>query len=202
MQQRRYCSCGTFAQSRLLRYIRTVRKLPVDVQPAELSSPSSIATASSQASEADSVLARLRRGGRRITTSRRLLIRSLLEGPEHPTAETLTSAIQAGAPDVHPSTIYRNLEELEELGVVTHAHLGHGPAIYHMTPVDHGHLVCESCGSLAEVPASLFAELSEAAMSQYGFSVDASHYAVLGRCARCTRLPTTTDDDESRPDEV
>jgi Fe2+ or Zn2+ uptake regulation protein len=35
--------------------------------------------------------------------------------------------VQAEAPDVHLSTVHRNLEELERLGVVTHVHLGDGP---------------------------------------------------------------------------
>jgi Fur family ferric uptake transcriptional regulator len=74
------------------------------------------------------VLGRLRATGGQVTTARRLLLRSLFGSPRHRTAEDLTAEIQPEAPDVHISTVYRNLEELERLGVVTHAHLGHGPA--------------------------------------------------------------------------
>ena len=49
------------------------------------------------------------------------------------------------------STIYRNLDDMERLGVVTHAHLGHGPAVYHLASTAHGHLVCEGCGTAIEV---------------------------------------------------
>ncbi len=54
--------------------------------------------------------------------------------------------------DVHMSTIYRFLDELEELGVVSHSHLGHGPAVYDISPVGHFHLVCEVCGAVTETP--------------------------------------------------
>ena len=62
----------------------------------------------------------------------------------HRTAEELGAEVQAIAPDVHMSTIYRNLDDLERLGVVVHAHLGHGPATYHLAAGAHGHFVCEA----------------------------------------------------------
>jgi Fe2+ or Zn2+ uptake regulation protein len=53
-----------------------------------------------------------------VTTPRRLLVRCLFEASGHRTAEELAAEIQAHAPDVSISTVYRNLEELERLGVV------------------------------------------------------------------------------------
>ena len=67
------------------------------------------------------------------------------------------------APEVHISTIYRNLDDLERLGVVVHAHLGHGPATYHLAAGAHGHFVCEECGAMIEAPDEIFGGLSRAA---------------------------------------
>ncbi len=134
------------------------------------------------------VLELLRADGGRITTSRRLLVQCLLEGTRHRTAEELTAEVQVRAPDVHLSTIYRNLDELEKLGVVVHAHLGHGPAIYHLASETHGHLVCEACGAMIEAPEDYFVGLASAARSHYGFRIDPRHFAVLGHCADCARL--------------
>lgn len=133
----------------------------------------------------EDVLELLRAEGSRITTSRRLLIRSLVEAGAHRTAEELALEVQQQAPDVHLSTIYRNLEELERLGVVTHAHLGHGPATYHLAPSAHGHLVCEECAAMIEAPDELFESLAAGALERYGFAIDPHHFAVLGRCAAC-----------------
>ncbi len=66
----------------------------------------------------------LRESGGRVTTSRRILLRCLFEESPHRTAEELAAEVQRVAPDVHISTIYRNLEELERLGIIVHAHLG------------------------------------------------------------------------------
>ncbi len=132
----------------------------------------------------------LRSKGGRITTSRRLLLSCLFNAKGHRTAEQLAAEVQAEAPDVHLSTIYRNLEELERLGVIVHAHLGHGPATYHLASESHGHFVCEQCGAMLEAPEQFFNELSKAAKRHYGFEIDARHFAVLGRCADCAGLGT------------
>jgi Fe2+ or Zn2+ uptake regulation protein len=135
----------------------------------------------------EQVLELLRADGGRITTSRRLLVRCLFEGTRHRTAEELTAEVQALAPDVHLSTVYRNLDEFERLGVVVHAHLGHGPALYHLASETHGHLVCEGCGSMIEAPEDYFEGLASEAKRQYGFTIDPRHFAVLGHCSDCAR---------------
>jgi Fur family ferric uptake transcriptional regulator len=120
-----------------------------------------------------------------VTSSRRLLLHALFDEPGDRTAEELAGDIQAKAPDTNMSTIYRNLEELERLGVILHAHLAHGPATYHLASHAHGHLVCEECGATIEAPADVFNGLSRIAQSRYGFQIHPYHFAVTGRCQQC-----------------
>jgi Fe2+ or Zn2+ uptake regulation protein len=133
----------------------------------------------------EGALALLREHGGRVTSSRRFLLRVLFEVDGHHTAEELATAVQVQAPDIHLSTIYRNLDELERLGVIVHSHLGHGPATYHLTAMSHGHFVCETCGNMIEAPDALFAGLAQNAETAFGFSIDPHHFAVLGVCAAC-----------------
>lgn len=133
----------------------------------------------------EEVLALVRARGGRVTTARRQLLEALFEASGHCTAEDLAALVQARTPDVHLSTIYRNLEELERLGVIVHTHLGHGPASYHLASAPHGHLVCESCGDTIEAPAEMFQDLGESAVARFGFRIDPRHFAVLGRCRAC-----------------
>lgn len=127
----------------------------------------------------------LRANGGRVTVSRRLLLECLYAGNGHRTAEELVKEVRASAPDAHLSTIYRNLEELERLGVIEHAHLGHGPANYHLTVSGHGHLVCERCGTAEEAPESFFEDLARQARHASGFSIRPHHFAVVGLCRNC-----------------
>jgi Fe2+ or Zn2+ uptake regulation protein len=133
----------------------------------------------------DEVLALVRARGGRATASRRILLEVLFEAEEHLTAEELTRAVQSRAPDVHLSTIYRNLEDLQDLGVIAHTHLGHGPATYQLASLVHAHFLCELCGTSFEAPDELFQGLAAAAHERFGFSIDPHHFAILGRCSSC-----------------
>ena len=133
----------------------------------------------------EDVLALVRRHGGRATPARRLLLNALFGCREHRSAEDLAAEVHSRAPDVHLSTIYRNLEELERLGVIDSTRLGNGPATYHLASAAHGHLVCEQCGTMVEVPDEIFADLVRVAGTEYGFAINPHRFAVTGRCATC-----------------
>ena len=140
-------------------------------------------------SSVDDVLALVRARGGRATSSRRVLLEVLFEAADHLSVEELAEAVQARAPDVHVSTIYRNLEDLQRLGVVVHSHLGHGPATYQLASLAHAHFICSECGTMIEAPDDLFRGLARSAKSRLGFSIDPRHFAILGRCAACDAAP-------------
>ncbi|MGI8810112.1 MAG: Fur family transcriptional regulator [Acidimicrobiales bacterium] len=136
--------------------------------------------------QAEPILSLLRAQGGRVTTSRRAILEAFLGIGGHVTAEALTAQVQAGQPDVHESTVYRFLDELERLGVVDHVHLGHGPAVYHLASDVHHHLVCDRCGTVVEVPEALFVDLRSRLHAEFGFTLQPRHFAVTGRCEACS----------------
>src|ERR671925_891592 len=88
----------------------------------------------------------LRSRGYRVTPQRQLVLEAITK-LEHATPEDICAEVQQTARGVNISTIYRTLELLEQIGLVTHTHLGHGAPIYHLaTEADHVHLVCGDCG--------------------------------------------------------
>lgn len=133
----------------------------------------------------DEAIAMLRAEGGRATPSRRVILEILFRTDSHLTAEELTSAVQRRLPDVHLSTIYRNLEELQALGVIDHSHLGHGPATYLLATRSHAHFICDDCGKRIDARDELFFDLARQAKRELGFIVDLHHFAILGRCADC-----------------
>ena len=135
--------------------------------------------------QAEPILGMLRAQGGRVTTCRRAILEAFLGVGGHVTAEALTARVQAAQPDVHESTVYRFLDELERLGVVDHVHLGHGPAVYHLATDTHHHLVCDGCGTVVEIPEELFADLRGRLQTEFGFTLQPRHFAVTGRCSSC-----------------
>jgi Fur family transcriptional regulator, ferric uptake regulator len=96
-------------------------------------------------------------------------------------------ARQAGGPPRRAvcCTVYRNLDELVRLGVVDRTYLGGGPAAYHLASAAHGHIVCEQCGAMTEVPDELFDDLAQVVAARYGFAIAPHRFAVTGLCANC-----------------
>jgi Fur family ferric uptake transcriptional regulator len=134
----------------------------------------------------EAIISKIRDGGGRATQTRRATIGVLLNsGQAHLSAEDIVSQVKLQHPDVAESTIYRTLATLEELGVVEHVHLGHGPSTYHLTEDGHEHLLCECCGKVIEVPEATFAPLAEQLVSTYGFHIHPRHFAIMGVCRRC-----------------
>ncbi|MGB8022500.1 MAG: transcriptional repressor [Candidatus Nanopelagicales bacterium] len=128
---------------------------------------------------------RLRAVGLRRTSQRRAVLQAL-EELRHATVDEVAAHVQRTAPEISLSTVYRTLEALDEVGLVTHAHLHHGSPTYHTVDDDpHIHLVCSSCGRVEQQPAVVAAPLAEAVRASLGFVVDLSHLALHGTCARC-----------------
>jgi Fe2+ or Zn2+ uptake regulation protein len=134
----------------------------------------------------EDILGQLRAAGGRITSARRALVSALLGAEGHPTAEGLAAAVQERQPDVHQTTIYRILDDLERLGVVEHTHLGHGPAVYHLSESAHPHVVCDRCGRVLAVDRKAFDALARQLRTDHGFVIRPGHFAVTGRCRDCT----------------
>lgn len=137
------------------------------------------------AATADDLVDQLRSRGVRITAPRRAVVEALVEVGSHVTAETLHARVQARHPDVSHSSIYRTLDLLTELGIVTHVHLGHGPAEFHLADDEHSHLVCNGCGAVLEIDCAVTDPFARAVDDRFGFELDLRHFALTGWCRRC-----------------
>lgn len=134
----------------------------------------------------DSSLAEvLRSRGLRLTAQRQLILEAVHE-LGHSTPEQVHNAVREVAAGVNITTIYRTLELLEELGLVTHTHLSHGSPTYHRAGDDqHVHLVCRSCGAVDEVDPATLTPLAGLLATERGFQVDIGHVSFFGVCRKC-----------------
>jgi Fur family ferric uptake transcriptional regulator len=104
----------------------------------------------------------------------------------HATPDQVHSKVSRTVAGVNITTVYRTLELLEDLGLVTHTHLSHGSPTYHAVGRDqHVHLVCRICGGVDEVSPSVLEGLVESLESNRGFLIDVGHVALFGMCGHC-----------------
>jgi len=121
-------------------------------------------------------------------TPQRERIMDAIRALGHATPDVLAVAVdQDGGPALSLSTIYRNLEVLEEVGVVSHTHLGHRSPTYHLADhADHLHLVCLSCGVVIESAVTMADTFVGNLLASHGFVADVKHMAIHGWCAACS----------------
>jgi Fur family ferric uptake transcriptional regulator len=129
--------------------------------------------------------AALRASGYRVTPQRQLVLEAVTK-LDHASPEDIFAEVHQRARGVNVSTIYRTLELLEQLGLVSHTHLGHGAPRYHLAAeAQHVHLVCRGCGRVTEVAPEAARPLVNALDEQQGFETDVGHLTVFGTCREC-----------------
>ena len=128
----------------------------------------------------------LRARGLRWTPQRRTLIEVLSRTDGHVTGAELVERCRAVDPETIPSTVYRTLDVLEELGLLRHSHGADGREEFHVLPAAvHGHLHCNGCATTWEIDADEAAGLVESLARGRDFAVDVSHLSIGGRCRDC-----------------
>jgi Fur family ferric uptake transcriptional regulator len=115
-----------------------------------------------------------------------MLVDVLSHTDGHVTGAELVERCRQRDPSTIPSTVYRTLDVLEELGLVRHAHGPDGREEYHVLPdAEHGHLHCARCGTSWDIGPSEAASLSHELAAGRGFQMDLSHLTVSGLCSDC-----------------
>ena len=126
--------------------------------------------------------------GYRLTPQRIMVLSAIEDSNDHISAEEIYTQIVAKYPQVNISTVYRTLELLKRLGLVTETDLGGGRVRYHSAEKGHHHhLVCEKCGTIIDIDESTLARLQDVLLHRYNFSARLSHLAIFGRCVDCSK---------------
>ena len=127
----------------------------------------------------------LRSQGGRLTTPRRLVLQALFAAGDLVSAERIAAGTDTGVA-LELSSVYRNLERLEELGVVQHIHIGHGPSVYGLLAQgEREYLVCEVCGRVTSADVEQLDRVRAVIRKQFGYEARFTHFPIHGRCSDC-----------------
>ena len=134
------------------------------------------------------LISKLSEQGYRLTPQRMLVLSAIENSNDHISAEEIYAQVVAKYSHVNISTIYRTLELLNRLGLVTETDLGGGRVRYHPAGKGHHHhLVCQECGKVIDLDETVLYPLKKVLLREYKFSADLRHLGIFGRCADCSK---------------
>ena len=122
----------------------------------------------------------------RFSRKRQAVLDCLASVKTHPTADWLYETLRPAYPDLSLATVYRNLRDLQEAGLVRSVGVVAGKERFDATVAEHPHFVCTVCGKVADAPFELPAALGKAAADS-GFRVTETALTLRGICADCQK---------------
>lgn len=133
----------------------------------------------------------LRANGGRMTSQRRLILETLDELGGHPTAEQVYNAVRQRVPTINPSTVYRTLSWLAEVGLVRPQQLRVGPGDrserFEPSPrAEHFHFVCNGCGQVIEFEAPEVESVGLQFGQQHRVIIERASLTFYGWCEACS----------------
>jgi Fur family ferric uptake transcriptional regulator len=132
---------------------------------------------------------RLRAAGLRVTRPRLAVLDVLAEHP-HADADTIVTGARAVHPSLSPQAVYGVLKALVAVGLARRIEPAGAPALYELRVGDnHHHLVCRSCGAVADVDCVIGAAPCLAPSDTAGYVVDEAEVVFWGLCPTCRAAP-------------
>src|SRR5437764_7613283 len=125
--------------------------------------------------------------GLRLSAARRLVLEALYAADAPIAAEEIAAGLGGRLPRSDLASVYRNLDTLEQVGLVRHVHLGHGPGRYAPSGRRSDFLVCERCGGVSAVERERLQSARAAIRAATGFDAHFHHFPISGLCEGCSK---------------
>jgi Fur family transcriptional regulator, stress-responsive regulator len=148
-------------------------------------------------------IAALRRVGLRVTASRLAVLSALATGAPHASADALVGAVRERLGDGSAQTVYNVLRTLADVGLVRRIEPAGQPGLYELRVGDnHHHIVCRSCGAVADVACAVGEAPCLTAAETLGYEIDEAEVIYWGRCPACIARVSVSSDVPSPPPSV
>jgi Fur family ferric uptake transcriptional regulator len=133
-----------------------------------------------------SIVESLRQEGYRLTPQRMMILSIIDDSMSHISAEEIHRKVCERYPFVNMSTIYRTLNLLKKLRLISETDMGEGYGRYELLERHrHHHLICRQCGESFAFEHELLKPLQSRLLENYGFAADVDHFAIFGLCQGC-----------------
>ena len=128
----------------------------------------------------------LRVRGLRVSAARRLVLEALFAADTPVTADAIADGLNGRFPSSDLASVYRNLDTLEEIGMVHHFHVAHGAGLYALSGRHQaGYVACERCGAHRPLDHATVAQVAAVLREACGYEPELVHFPIVGRCPEC-----------------
>jgi Fur family transcriptional regulator, ferric uptake regulator len=128
----------------------------------------------------------MRERGLRVSAARRLVLEALLAADGPMSAEQIAHGIGGRVPSSDIASVYRNLQAFDDIGLVRHVHLGHGPGLHALAVAgEQEYLTCERCADYRAVAPEELDAVRELVELQFGYRASFTHFPIVGLCPSC-----------------
>jgi Fe2+ or Zn2+ uptake regulation protein len=133
----------------------------------------------------------LRGAALRVTRPRMAVLTAVYDHP-HADTDSITGVVREDLGEVSHQTVYDVLRALTAAGLVRRIEPAGSVARYESRVADnHHHVVCRSCGAIADVDCAVDATPCLTASDAHGFSIDEAEVTYWGRCPDCSTAQTS-----------
>ena len=133
-----------------------------------------------------SIAEELRGAGLRVTAARVALLETVRSG-DHLDAEAIATGVRDRVGHVSLQAVYEALHALAAAGLIRRIEPAGSPTRYEGRVMDnHHHLVCRSCGVVADVDCATGEAPCLTASDDHGFSIDEAEVVYWGLCPDCS----------------
>lgn len=135
----------------------------------------------------ETIVARIREAGYRLTSARRVVLRVLYDSPEHLTSTQILRRVHAIDPDIGRASVFRTLELFTSLSIIRPTYLEARTPHYIFMPADghHAHLICTQCQRVIELGACEISEQIEQYTRRNEFDLTGHLLEIYGICPDC-----------------
>lgn len=130
-------------------------------------------------------LKKLSDNGYRITPQRRIILEVFAASKQHLTAEEAAGKVKLIEPSISLATVYRNINLLLKLGLLSKLDLHNKPPSYEFFQGHNHHLVCRQCGKAVKLGLCPMQGEILKTVEESGFEVDFHHFEIMGYCKDC-----------------
>ena len=128
----------------------------------------------------------LREVGMRVTRPRLAVLTAVHEHP-HADTDSIIGAVRGVLPEVSHQAVYDSLHALTRAGLVRRIQPSGSVARYESRVGDnHHHVVCRSCGTIADVDCAVGEAPCLEASDDRGYSIDEAEVVYWGLCSNCS----------------